>query len=67
MESRWDELDDLRSESAAEAPAGHITDQGLMHLSGLKHLRFVRLNGAKISSDGIERFKQSLPNCEVER
>jgi hypothetical protein len=47
----------------------HVTDRGLamlQNLKNLKHLSFVQPMGRYITDEGVAKFKQALPNCEVE-
>ena len=43
-----------------------ISNQGLLHLGKLKSLRSVRIRRTNVSADGIEKFQQLLPECEVQ-
>ena len=46
--------------------APHITDDGLAHLTKLKHLQYLRLGGSQITDEGVRKLKESLPTCQVE-
>ena len=43
-----------------------ITDGGLVTLYGLKNLEFLSLNTTEVSQAGIDKLKESLPNCKIE-
>lgn len=42
-----------------------ITDAGLVHVQGLKSLQSIDLRGTHVTSDGVQRLRQALPNCLV--
>ena len=44
-----------------------ITDAGLVHLRGLTNLRYLGLTGTQVTYPAVERLRQALPNCSVER
>ena len=43
-----------------------VTDAGLVHLKGLTALRWIELSGSKVTPEGIERLRKSLPNAQVD-
>lgn len=43
-----------------------ITDVGLMHLTGLTNLQLVRLHCTEVTDEGMDKFREALPNCEIE-
>lgn len=47
--------------------APRVTDEGLVHLTKLRHLEYVRVGGSRITDEGLARLRESLPNCQVER
>jgi hypothetical protein len=42
-----------------------VTDAGLVHLSGLKELRLVFLDGTKVSEAGRVALQQAIPSVQV--
>ncbi len=44
----------------------HVTDVGLESLKSLKDLHNLHLNGTSVTAEGVRRFQQALPNCEIE-
>ena len=45
----------------------HLTDQQLVHLSGLKQLKHLRLiYNPKLTKAEITKLKKALPNCRIE-
>ena len=42
-----------------------LTDDGLKKLSKMTNLRSLKLQGTQISSEGVEKLKQQLPELEV--
>ena len=42
-----------------------ITDNGLEKLQTLKSLRSLYLSGTSVTAEGVAKFKQALPNCQV--
>jgi hypothetical protein len=44
-----------------------VTDKGLVHLYELGNLRQVLLYNTKVSDEGVQRLRQALPNCRIEK
>jgi hypothetical protein len=44
-----------------------ITDDGLLRLSGLQHLRFVSVVGTQVTTAGAAEFQRALPDCTITR
>ncbi len=42
-----------------------ITDRGLVHLKRLPHLVWLSVDGTGVTTDGMNDFRQALPNCEL--
>ena len=42
-----------------------ITDAGLMHLMGLKHLDYIALNNTGVTSKGAEELSRALPAADI--
>ncbi len=43
-----------------------VTDRGLEHLKGLTRLRRLVLINTQVTDEGIKKFQQALPNCQIE-
>ncbi len=54
-------------ESAAffQRAGTQITDAGLVHLEGLNNLQGLYLSNTPITDEGVEKFQQAPPNCEI--
>jgi hypothetical protein len=55
-------LDTLESLILIGAP---ITDAGLVHLKGLKKLRYVILTGDAVTSEGVDELQRALPKLSI--
>ena len=42
-----------------------ITDVGLERLKGLRQLQWLSLGGTKVTEQGIKKFQQALPSCQI--
>ncbi|MSR57417.1 MAG: hypothetical protein EXS05_07075 [Planctomycetaceae bacterium] len=42
-----------------------VTDLGMQALSALTRLELLDINRTKVTSDGVQEFQRSVPNCEV--
>ena len=56
------ELMDLRE---LRLDATQVTDAGLATLIGLPRIRSISVDKTRVTEDGINRFRQSRPDCEV--
>jgi hypothetical protein len=43
----------------------NISDEGLQHLRELNSLRFIYLDGTKVTKKGVEELRAALPDCCV--
>jgi hypothetical protein len=43
-----------------------VSDNGIAHLKQLHRLTLLRLSDSKISPEGVETIRKSLPNCKLE-
>ena len=43
-----------------------VTDAGLMHLHGLTNLKVLTLQNTSVTDEGVKRFRQALPNAEID-
>jgi len=43
-----------------------ITDAGLVHLKGLKKLRYLTLVGSNATQAGVDDLQRSLPDLEID-
>lgn len=44
-----------------------ITDAGLDHLAGMDKLQTLNLSNTKVTAQGVNKLRQALPNCKIER
>lgn len=44
-----------------------VTEAGLEHLEGLSQLRSLSVYGSRVTSDGVKKHQEALPNCEIVR
>jgi len=44
-----------------------VTDKGLKLLTSLKSLNYLELRSTKVTNQGLEDFKEILPNCRIEK
>ena len=44
----------------------NVTDAGLEHLAGLKHLRLLQAGRTKVTADGVKKLAAALPGCTIE-
>lgn len=49
------------------AAADKVSDDGLRYIAPLKRLNYLRLDGASVSDDAIQRYEQSHPGVAVVR
>jgi len=42
-----------------------LTDAGLVHLQASKSLKKLFVNSTKVTKQGIEKFRQAVPDCEI--
>ena len=42
-----------------------ITDRGLVHLKRLPRTGWLSVDGTGVTTDGMNDFRQALPNCEL--
>ncbi|HAB12366.1 MAG TPA: hypothetical protein DCE47_11830, partial [Planctomycetaceae bacterium] len=42
-----------------------VSDQGLSFLEGLKSLKQLRLDGTRVTSDGVAPLRLALPGCKI--
>jgi hypothetical protein len=42
-----------------------VTDVGLEYLKRLPNLRALNLGDTKVTGEGVKRFQQALPNCDI--
>jgi hypothetical protein len=47
------------------AGAKDVTDIGVGYLAALSNLEYLELFGTRASDDGIEKLRQTLPNCDI--
>jgi internalin A len=55
----------MRSLQTLDLAETNVTDATLRQLASLENLRHLYLAGAKVTPEGVERFKRERPECEV--
>jgi hypothetical protein len=43
-----------------------VSDEGLVHLHGLKNLTFLEINTTQATPAGIDKLRKALPNCRIQ-
>jgi hypothetical protein len=44
-----------------------VTDAGLKHLADMKDLTDLFLHKSKVTDEGVNEFKKTLPGCRIHR
>ena len=43
-----------------------VTDAGLRYLKGTGKLETLKINGTKVTTQGVKKLQEALPNCQIE-